>query len=145
MANPKHPIDRLQDEVQELIDELWQVPRFSGMRRGFRPQVDVVRTDDPEEFRVIVEIPGVEPDDVKLYADERTLVVAGERRRTREGRYFHMEIEHGAFQRRVQFPETIDPSKARAEYRRGLLTVSLPVAASEPVSGRVVIEVGRST
>jgi HSP20 family protein len=144
MANPKHPIDRLQDEVQELIDELWQVPRFSGMRRGFRPQIDVVRTEDPDEFRVIVEIPGVEPDDVKLYADDRTLVIAGERRRTCKGRYFHMEIDHGAFQRRVQFPEPIDPSNARAEYRRGLLTVSLPVAERELAGGRVVIQVGRT-
>ena len=32
-------IDRLHEEIQELIDELWQVPRFAGGRRGFRPQV----------------------------------------------------------------------------------------------------------
>jgi hypothetical protein len=37
-------IDRLHDEIQELIDELWQVPRFTGARPGFRPQVDCVRT-----------------------------------------------------------------------------------------------------
>ena len=40
----KEQLDHLQDEIQELIDELWQVPRFSGLRRGFRPQVDIVRT-----------------------------------------------------------------------------------------------------
>ena len=45
-------IDRLHEEIQELIDELWQVPRFAGGRRGFRPQVDCVRSDDPLfEFR----------------------------------------------------------------------------------------------
>src|SRR6185437_14253946 len=54
----KDHLDRLQSEVQELIDELWQVPRFSGLRRGFRPQVDVIRTDDPPEYRVVVELAG---------------------------------------------------------------------------------------
>jgi HSP20 family protein len=144
MTQRKDPIDRLQSEVQELIDELWQVPRFSCLRRGFRPQVDVVRTDDPDEFQVIVELPGVDPDDVRLYADDETLVVTGERRRACSGRYFHMEIDFGPFQRRIQFPERVDPGAARAEYRRGLLTISLPVAAREPVGERVVIQVGRS-
>ena len=143
MTKRRDSIDQLQSEVQELIDELWQVPRFSGLRRGFRPQVDVVRTDDPDEFHVIVELPGVDPDAVRLYADDQTLVVAGERSRSQRGRYFHMEIDHGAFQRRVQFPERVDPSQARAEYRRGLLTITLPVAARGPVGERVVIQVGR--
>ena len=33
-------MDRLRGEIEELFDELWRVPRFSGLRRGFRPQVD---------------------------------------------------------------------------------------------------------
>jgi HSP20 family protein len=144
MPKREHPVNRLQSEVQELIDELWQVPRFSGMRRGYRPQLDVLRTDEPAEFHVVVELPGIEPDDVKLYADDESLVVAGERRREHRGRYFHMELDHGRFERRVQFPERVDPAKARAEYRRGLLTVTLPVAAREPVGERVLIHVGRT-
>jgi HSP20 family protein len=136
--------DRLQDEIQELIDELWQVPRFSGLRRGFRPQVDVVRIDEPAEFRVVIELPGVDPDGVSLYADDRTLLVAGERTRACRGRYFHMEIEYGPFQRRLQFAEQVDPSQARAEYRRGLLTISLPIADRVPVADRVAIQVGKS-
>jgi HSP20 family protein len=143
MPRGKDQLDRLQGEIQELIDELWQVPRFSGMRRGFRPQVDVVRTDEPAEFRVVVELPGVDPDDVKIYADDQMLVVAGERRRACKGRYFHMEIDFGPFQRRVQFAEQVDPAGARAEYRRGLLTISLPIADRGPVTEKVVIHVGR--
>ena len=143
MTKRKDQFDRLQDEIQELIDDLWQVPRFSGLRRGFRPQVDVVRTEDPDEFQVVVELPGVEPEQVKLYADDQTLVVAGERRRACRGRYFHMEIDHGPFQRHIRLPERVDPSEARAEYRRGLLTIALPVAARKPSGEGIVIEVGR--
>ena len=137
--------DRLQGEMQELIDELWQVPRFSGLRRGFRPQVDVFRTDDPAEMRVVVELAGVDPEEVKLYADDRTLVIAGERRRRCAGRYQQMEIDYGPFQRRIRLVERVDPAAARAEYDRGLLTIVLPVAARRAVQERVSIHVGRSS
>jgi HSP20 family protein len=138
----KDQLDRLQGEIQELIDELWQVPRFSGLRRGFRPQVDVVKTDDPPEFQVVIELAGVDPEDINLYADDQTLVIVGERRRTSKGRYFHMEIDHGPFQRRVQFAQQVDPDNARAEYRRGMLTVTLPIAERASAHERVVIHVG---
>jgi HSP20 family molecular chaperone IbpA len=140
----KEQLDRLQGEIQELIDELWQVPRFSGLRRGFRPQVDVVRTEDPAEFRVVVELAGVDSESLRIFADAQTLVVAGVRARSCRGRYFHMEIDYGPFQRRFQFAEQVDPANARAEYKRGLLTVSLPVAEREPAQEKVSIQIARS-
>ena len=140
----KDNLDRLQGEIQELIDELWQVPRFSGLRTGFRPQVDVVRTDDPPEFRVVVEVPGIDSESLRIFADAQTLVVAGVRPRSCRGRYFHMEIDYGPFQRRIQFAEQVDPAGARAEYKRGLLTVSLPVAEREPAQEKVSIQIARS-
>jgi HSP20 family molecular chaperone IbpA len=139
VARKRDQLDKLQGEIQELIDELWQVPRFSGLRRGFRPQIDVVRTEDPPEFRVVVELAGIDPESLRIFADDRTLVVAGVRSRPSRGRYFHMEIEDGPFQRRVQFDEPVD-----AEYRRGLLTVTVPVAEREPVRERITIKIGRA-
>src|SRR5207237_2613920 len=140
MPGKKDHLDRLQGEVQELIDELWQVPRFSGLRRGFRPQVDVVRTDDPAEFRVVIELAGVNPEDVNLYADNQTLVVAGERRRSFKGRYFHMEIDHGPFQRRAQVAEPVGPEDARAGYARGVPPAWLPVAPRPPVPEKAPVD-----
>jgi HSP20 family protein len=142
LAQKKDQLGRLQGEIQELIDELWQVPRFSGMRRGFRPSVDVVRLEDPPAFQVVVELPGIDPNDIELYADAQTLVVAGDRRRGLRGRYFHMEIDYGPFQRRIEFTEQVDPEQATAEYRRGLLTISLPVAQRAAPDERVAIRVG---
>jgi HSP20 family protein len=134
--------DRLQDEIQELIDELWQVPRFSGMRHGFRPQIDVFRREEPAEINVVVELPGVEPERVHLFADDRTLLIAGERCRPQiDGRYQLMEIEDGPFQRRIALPEPVDAGAARATYARGLLTIVLPVAALPPQAETVTIQV----
>jgi HSP20 family protein len=140
----KDQLDQLQGEIQELIDELWQVPRFSGLRHGFRPQVDVVRTDDPPEFRVVLELAGIDPENLRIFADDQTLVVAGVRPRGYRGRYFHMEIDYGPFQRRVQFTEPVDAANASATYTRGLLTVTLPVAEREPAAEKVSIQIARS-
>jgi len=144
MPRKKDQLDYLQGEIQELIDELWQVPRFSGLRRGFRPQVDVVRTDDPPEFRVVIELAGADSETLRIFADDQMLVVAGTRSPDHGGRYFHMEIEHGPFQRRIQFAEQVDPAGARAEYKRGLLTVTLPIAEREQPQAKVSIQIGRT-
>ena len=70
-------IDRLHDEINELIDELWHVPRFAGGRRGFRPQVDCIRSEDPSALHVVVELPGVDPAELQVVATDRVLVVGG--------------------------------------------------------------------
>jgi HSP20 family protein len=135
-------IDRLHEEIQELIDELWQVPRFAGGRRGFRPQVDCVRSDDPPALHVVVELPGVDPSELQVVAADRVLVVAGVRQRQPlEGRYQQMEIEYGPFQRRIPLEEPVDTNAATARYEHGLLTVVLPIATKAPAVERVLITI----
>jgi HSP20 family protein len=136
-------IDRLHDEIQELIDELWHVPRFAGGRRGFRPQVDCIRNEDPPALHVVVELPGVDPAELQVIAADRVLVVAGVRRRPPlRGRYQQMEIEHGPFQRRIPLDEPVDTTAATARYEQGMLTVVLPIAATPPKVERVSIAIG---
>jgi HSP20 family protein len=135
-------IDRLHEEIQELIDELWQVPRFAGGRRGFRPQVDCVRSDDPPALHVVVELPGVDPSELQVVAADRVLVVAGVRQRQPlEGRYQQMEIEYGPFQRRIPLDEPVDTNAATARYEHGLLTVVLPIATKARAVERVLITI----
>jgi HSP20 family protein len=140
---PRRDVDRLQEEIEELFADLWHVPRFSGARHGFRPNVDCFHTDDPHLLTVVVELPGVEPESLQVVAAERLLVVAGERARPQlPGRvYQQMEIEYGPFQRNVRLAENVDPNGARASFRNGLLTVELPVV-ERPPSGRfrIVVE-----
>jgi HSP20 family protein len=137
--------DKLQEEIAELFADLWQVPRFSGLRHGFRPNVDCYHTSDPHTLTVVVELPGVDPATVQVVAGERLLVVAGERRRPHvDGRtYQQMEIEYGAFQRQVRLAEDVDPNRAAARYEQGVLTVTLPIVERRPPAGRVTIVVER--
>jgi HSP20 family molecular chaperone IbpA len=137
--------DRLQEEIEELFADMWQVPRFAGTRRGFRPNVDSFHTDDPHELTVIVELPGVDPDTLELVVGERVLSIAGERRRPKLGggvSYQQVEIEYGPFTRQVHLPEDVDPERAHARYEHGVVTITLPVTDRPAPRGRVSIEVG---
>ncbi|HEY6961236.1 MAG TPA: Hsp20/alpha crystallin family protein [Gaiellaceae bacterium] len=143
---PRRDVDKLQEEIEELFADLWQVPRFaSGLRHGFRPNVDCFHTDDPHALTVVVELPGVDPQTVRVVAGERLLVIAGERKRPQvPGRvYQQMEIEYGPFQRQVRLAEDVDPEHAEARFERGILTVQLPVVDKAPPAGRYRITVER--
>jgi HSP20 family protein len=139
-------IEQLHDEIQDLIDDLWHLPRFVGGRRGFRPQVDSIRSEDPPELRILVELPGVDPKSIQVVAADNMLLLAGERRRPAvSGRYQQLEIEYGPFQRRIQLDEPVDPAAASARYENGMLTVVLPIAPQVTQTERVSIAIrGRS-
>src|SRR3954465_4440196 len=155
----RRDVDKLQEEIEELFADLWQGARLSGLRHGFRPNVDCFHTDDPHALTVVVELPGVDPQTVRVVAGERLLVVAGERKRPpTPGRvYQQMEIEYGAFHRQVRLAQDVDPGRAqgrfgagvltreraRAGFEHGFLTVGLPGVDKAPPQGRYRITVER--
>jgi HSP20 family protein len=136
--------DVLPEQLEELFAELWQLPGFAGRRGRYRPAVDCYRTDNPSAVTVLVDLSGIDPNDVEISVSERTVSVAGVRRRPRhEGRvsYRQMEIEYGAFCRRVSLAEDVDPDQAEAHYERGQLRIVMPLA-QRPRTGRVMIVLG---
>ena len=139
----RRDIDRLRGEIDELFADLWQIPRFAGLRAGFRPHVDCLVSDDPPQVLVVADLAGVEPGDVEVLVTGRELVLAGERPRPAlEGsRYRQMEIDYGPFERTVALPADVDVERANARYERGLLVVTLPLAERAPARGKVPIEV----
>ena len=93
---------------------------------------------------MLVDLSGIDPNDVEITVSERTVSIAGVRRRPRhEGRvsYRQMEIEYGAFCRRVSLAEDVDPEQAEAHYERGQLRIVMPLA-HRPRTGRIVIVLG---
>ena len=129
--------------MEELFAELWQVPRFTRRHGGFRPQIDCYRTERPAALHILVDLAGVDPEKVQIFADEGTLIVAGERRRPRcSGRvYQQMEIDYGRFVRQVALGAEIDVDGAKATYKRGILTIVLPLAKKPAGAERVEIPV----
>lgn len=129
--------------MEELFADLWQVPRFTRRRGGFRPPVDVYRSERSGELTVVVELPGVDPQRIEILVDDHTLVIAGERRRPRcVGRvYQQMELDYGRFQRQIPIDPEVDVEACRASYRRGVLTIVLPAAKKPVAAARVTIPI----
>jgi HSP20 family protein len=139
---PRREVDRLQEEIEALFADLWQVPRFAGLRRGFRPNADCYHTDEPYALTVLVELPGVDPRSVHVMAADRLLVIAGERGRPEvPGRiYQQMEIDYGGFRREIRLAEDVDAERAHARLRDGLLTIELPVVErAKPGRHRIAV------
>jgi HSP20 family protein len=143
-VHERRDVNRLQEEIEELFADLWQVRGFAGLHRGFRPHVDCYRSERPSAVTVVVDLAGIDPEQVEVVVAERTVLISGERRRPElECRvsYRQMEIEYGSFQRRISLAEDVDPELAEATYERGLLTVVLPLA-QKPRTGKVSIALG---
>jgi HSP20 family protein len=142
----RRDIEHAAEEIEQLFADLWQVFPFSrGLRRGYRPQVDVFRSEEPPLLTVQIELAGVDPDDVQVVASPQALLIAGERRRPKDcGHYQQMEMDYGPFQRQITLAEDIDPEEAVATYERGILTIRLPVAPRPSPRASVSIVVTRS-
>jgi HSP20 family protein len=125
----RKPTDRLTHEMEELFADLCQVPRLVASRRGFRPAVDVYRSESPAVYTVVVELAGVDPDATELVLADGLLVIRGVRRRSAgDHRVVHMELDYGPFERSVPITDPVDPNAVNATYQRGMLVVTLPVA-----------------
>ena len=145
MAGRRRNFGDLQGEVQELFADMWQVPGFTGMRRGYRPQCDCFRTDDPPALHVVLELPGADPASIVVLVAGRSFTVSGVRERPMlpGARYQQMEIEYGPFQRRIELGEDVDADRATAAYERGLLRIVLPLATRARTQTQITIEVRR--
>ena len=94
---------------------------------AWTPPVDIYETSG-REIVLKAEVPGLKRDEIDLTVENNTLTVRGERRRDPaipEQQYHRVERMYGAFSRSFTLPNTVDPSRVKAEYRDGILTITL--------------------
>ena len=91
------------------------------------PKVDVI--DDETEVVVRAEVPGVDKKDIDISVGEDSVTIKGsthrEEKETR-GDFYRHELVSGAFSRTVGLPATVDGAKAKAEFKDGMLELTLP-------------------
>jgi HSP20 family protein len=91
------------------------------------PAVDVF--EDADAIRIVAEVPGVSPDDVKISHENNVLIIQGNKQQTEEKdteRVYRYERAYGAFARSFTLPTTVDAGGIKASYAHGVLTVTLP-------------------
>lgn len=93
------------------------------------PPVDIYQNDQ-HEVVLKAELPGLRREDIDVRIENNTLTLKGERRQEKEikkDRYHRMERTYGSFTRSFTLPSNIDTDKVRAEYKDGILTVTMPL------------------
>jgi HSP20 family protein len=138
---PFRALRRRDDVFDDLFREAFRRP-MPEEEDLVEPAVDVAESDG--EVIVKMEVPGVEKDQLQLTVSDDRLTVRGEtRKETEEKRksYYRQEIRYGAFQRSVPLPVEIDPAKAHAELKNGVLKVALP-KSKQPKAQEIKVAVG---
>lgn len=133
--------DRAVDLLHRKMDDLFE-DFFEGfedlltpgplMRRetawlAESPGFEVSETDD--EFRVKAELPGLDEKDIEVMIEGNALTIRGEKKRELEEkrRDYHLsEVSYGQFSRTFTLPEGADRDKAQAQFKKGVLTLTMP-------------------
>jgi len=95
--------------------------------RSWAPPVDIYETE--EAIILKAELPGVDPKDVEVRVEDNTLYLKGERKfekEVKEQNYHRVERSYGSFARSFSLPNSISTDKVKAEFKDGLLTLTMP-------------------
>jgi HSP20 family protein len=132
------------DQMQDLLHQLehrmgrtfndplrageWSNPE-AATAAAWLPLVDIF--EDTDEIRLMAEVPGVRPEDVKISVVGNLLSIKGTKEQVAEEkaeRVRRYERTYGTFERTFTLAASIDPSKIKASYNLGVLTITLPKA-----------------
>lgn len=136
---PFRDIEGMQRQMNRLFDEMMTLGdgEGSGDRMAFMPAAEIDETEDDIKLRM--EVPGLEAKDLDVNVSADAVSVRGERRsetRNEEQGTRRSEFRYGRFQRVVPLPARIQNDKVEAEFKNGVLCLTLP--KSEEEKNRVV-------
>ena len=116
-------IGRLFSEAFGNLD--WQYRDSAGA--SWVPPVDIL--EEPDSIRIMAEVPGVKPENVKISLENNVLTIHGSKEQVAEERterVHRYERTYGTFERSFTLPATVDANAIKATYEHGVLTVTLP-------------------
>lgn len=130
---PWHVVNRLHQTLDQVFNNHFSNEALSSPEASSSPSVSwVPRVDVHEEkdrFVVLADVPGVDPKDIDITAENGVLTVRGERRaekRETENGYERVERVSGAFLRRFTLPEGANTESIKAKQTNGVLEVTIP-------------------
>ncbi len=123
-----------QDTLSRLLSE-------PSTQRPWAPSVDILETEN--ELVLKADLPDVSMNDIDIQIENGTLSLKGERKFEKEQKdvgYHRIERSYGSFARYFSLPATVETEKVTADYKNGVLSVTLPkkeVAKPKPVKVQV--------
>ena len=129
---PFREIDTLQREMNRLFDRVSIPADWESSGTAFVPAAELIET--PEAIHLKLEIPGIEAKDMDVQVTADSVSICGERKsetHTEEDGMTRTEFRYGKFQRVIPLPARIENTKVEADYKDGVLKLSLPKAEEE--------------
>jgi len=119
-------------DLRDEIDRLFEAPltewaRTTQLLSGWTPALDVY--EDKDNLYVRAELPGMKKDEINLSLHDGSLSISGERKheaKFENAETYRSERFFGRFQRTVTLPAPVAVDKVKAQYKDGILTVTLP-------------------
>lgn len=140
------PFRDFQRQMNRLFDEFFgEAPLAERSRESawapvaFMPRVDVSETD--AEIKVSAELPGMDEKDISVELQDDVLVLRGEKKSEQEEKgknWFRREQSYGSFHRAIELPAGVDAGKAKAQFKKGVLTFVAPKRPEEQARRNVV-------
>src|SRR5260370_16084293 len=118
----------LRDEIDRLFETpLAEFARSSQLLSGWTPALDVY--EDQDDITVRAELPGMKKEEIDISLHDGSLSISGERKsenKYEDAEVYRAERFFGKFQRTVTLPAPVAVDKVKAQYKDGILTVTLP-------------------
>jgi HSP20 family protein len=118
----------LRREVEGLFNRaLDEEGGAGGWMAEFAPRTDIAETEN--QYEVTAELPGFKPEEIHVELNRELLTISAERKEEKEekGKTFHrVERQYGTFRRSVTLPNAGEAEKVTAEYKDGVLAVTVP-------------------
>ncbi|MDJ0692193.1 MAG: Hsp20/alpha crystallin family protein [Xenococcaceae cyanobacterium MO_188.B32] len=128
---PFSEIDSLQKEMNRLFESLTPTtPKTNG--RGFIPPAEMKETED--EIHLKLEVPGMDAKDIDIQVSAEAISISGERKeetKTEEKGMTRSEFRYGSFRRVIPLSTRVQNTNVKAEYKDGILHLTLPKAEEE--------------
>lgn len=134
------PLQELRKEMDRIFQEFFgrtYVPERFEIE--WAPAVDVSETEDA--IIVKADLPGVKPEDIEINIVDNVLTIRGEKKREAEEKkenFYRVERFYGSFMRAIQLPTEVEVDKVKAQYKDGVLKITLP---KKPEEKKKVIKV----
>ncbi len=126
---PGNGLTTLRKEMDRLFDRIWEGEPERTMMGEWTPVLDFSETKD--FFLTKMEVPGIDPKEIKISLQDHILTISGERKKEEEQkdeRFYRIERSYGAFSRSIRLPMAVDEKKVSAVFKNGVLEISIPKA-----------------
>jgi HSP20 family protein len=124
---PERTLAAMSEEMDRLVNGVAGDATSAWNNHGLAPAADVLETEG--EYRVQVDLPGIDPSSIQLRVEKDTLSIQVDRKQPAAvaGETVHRsERAYGTFLRSFALPIAVDATRVEATYEQGVLTVKLP-------------------